>query len=276
MLPSTLNAWLYALSIAVTSQTEADFWSSFRQREAKAWSCRSIKDTKAFLEVQRERPGSAELEEAFAESFENAIVRNPDCILAAANELTGTTLQQIVRQILVPTFKGPELLDAIMLSKGHNFKRVWAEWSRIPTDPQERLAQVDRFAWTGPLFLKDHRLATLRTLAPLLGEDRVSRQNPHDPKLTDWFETLKYEGLTVYGSVQRGELRPIQVSITSAKWAIRRNLNVGAKESALKSVLGEPSEIKGAVLSYRGETEQIDFHVEYGKIQKIVFTYYAD
>ena len=142
---------------------------------------------------------------------------------------------------------------------------------------RERLARVDRFAWDGPSFIQDSSLERVRGLGKRLREEIRKVPNRHVAGQVDEYRTLVFDGLELYGRVTSAqEFWPVTVAVTSAKWKIRDDLNVGTSAARIQAVLGPPMEVKGNVLLYEGETERVKFYVDRGAIRRIEFLYYAD
>jgi len=144
-------------------------------------------------------------------------------------------------------------------------------------DQSTRESKIDRFAWDGPLFLKDKSLPALRRLGQLKAESVQKAANRHNPAQTDEFRTLRFDGLEIYGFVGASqELWPIHVTITDVHWKVLHGLDVGAPSERVLNVLGQPKEMTGNIMTYQGETERVDFHVSKNRITKIEFHYYLD
>jgi hypothetical protein len=142
---------------------------------------------------------------------------------------------------------------------------------------QARLARVDEFAWHGPLFIHSELLESVRSLGPLLQEEIKTAPNQHDPSQLDEFRTLIFDGLELYGWVAPAELfKPIRVVVTTSQWQIRDDLDVGTSAARIEKALGPPTEAKGGMLRYEGETERVNFYVRGNEIAKVEFLYYLD
>jgi hypothetical protein len=140
-----------------------------------------------------------------------------------------------------------------------------------------REAKIDSFVLDGPLFLKDKSLPALRRLGKLKAESVEKAVNRHNPAQTDEFMTFKFDGLEIYGFVRPSqELAPILVTITNARWKVLNDLNVGAPSERVIKVLGQPDEKTENIMTYRGESEKVNFHVSKSKITKVEFIYYFD
>jgi len=66
------------------------------------------------------------------------------------------------------------------------------------------------------------------------------------------------------------------VHVSSSKWPILHDLNVGQKKSKVVMVLGKPTADENNILRYSGETEEVSFHYNNNLVTRIVFQYYAD
>src|SRR5207249_10441382 len=116
-----------------------------------------------------------------------------------------------------------------------------------------RESKIDRFAWDGPLFLKDKSLPALRRLGQLKAETVEKAANRHNPAQTDEFRTLRFDGLEIYGFVRASqEFWPIHVTITNVHWKVLHGLDVGAPSERDLKVLGQPKEMTGNIMTYQG------------------------
>lgn len=143
-----------------------------------------------------------------------------------------------------------------------------------------RTARIDRFALEGPRFLKDVTrtpLATLRTLAPLQGEQVKKAANLHDPLKLDEFRTLTFDGLEIYGFIgDQQELWPIRITVSTVVWEIADDLKIGSDAAKVKEILGEPNVSQPEVWLYQGNFQNVNFYFRQNKIDKIEFIYYLD
>ena len=146
----------------------------------------------------------------------------------------------------------------------------------------ERMAKIDRFARDGPTFLAGASLQDIRDLGALEEEVRTDEDNPYYAGEIILYYTFRFEeGLVVVcRDVSRknsGErIQFIFVSITSPRWPIRNNLNVGENVKDIYQHLGTPNEDTGERLDYLGETEEIRFSYIENSITRVDFLYYAD
>jgi hypothetical protein len=139
------------------------------------------------------------------------------------------------------------------------------------------LDNIDQYVNEAPLFPSSGPLATLRKIAPLKHETVAYQDNPYVEGAKLEFRTLDFEGLTLYGVVDGGELAPISITITNSKWGLREGLNVGVSFDKVLAVLGPKSlSEKGQVKSFAGEAQTVDFTVVQNKITKIQLFYYFD
>lgn len=153
---------------------------------------------------------------------------------------------------------------------------VPAQNSRI----EAKKEAIDQFAYSGPLFLKGKsNLAELRLLDSVLHEQHEEKSNPYDEKLKDEFVSLDFDGLEIYGRIDKRvsmNFLPIRIKITSPKWSIWGGLDIGADAKMVKNKLGTPTKNTVGSEEYCGETECVVFYVKSGKISGVEFFYYAD
>ena len=120
-------------------------------------------------------------------------------------------------------------------------------------------------------------LQHVRGLSSLLKEKIEKAPNRHSPQQIDEYRTLTFEGLELYGRVTpTQEFQTITTVITSAKWKVRHDLNVGTNASRVETLLGPPLQRTNKVLRYQGESERVNFYVEKGIIKKVEFWDYVD
>jgi hypothetical protein len=136
---------------------------------------------------------------------------------------------------------------------------------------------VDRFAWEGPIFLKEKSIEAIRSLGKIRYETTETISNPHVEGVIHLHRITLSEGLEIY---VRTFGSPVQTQIihvtTSPKWPVKDGLNVGAPVSRAIDVLGEPARKDHERLMYFGETEQVIFLTKSGTIKRVEFLYYAD
>ena len=146
----------------------------------------------------------------------------------------------------------------------------------------ERMAKIDRFVWEGAVFLNDVSLQQIRELGELEEEVRKDIDNPHHAGEKIPYYTFRFkDGLVVVcRNVSRNNseehIQFVSVSITSPRWPVLNNLNVGGKVVDIKTHLGAPSNDTGERLEYQGETEEVRFGYINDSITKVDFLYYAD
>lgn len=137
---------------------------------------------------------------------------------------------------------------------------------------------VDRFAWEGPIFLKEKSIEAIRALGKIRHETTETISNPHREGVIHLHRITFSEGLEIYvrtfGSPVQTQI--IHVTITSPKWPVKDGLNVGAPVSRVIDVLGEPARKDHERVMYFGETEQVIFLTKRGTIKSVEFLYYAD
>ncbi len=137
---------------------------------------------------------------------------------------------------------------------------------------------VDRFAWEGPIFLKEKSIEAIRALGKIRYETTETISNPHGEGVIHLDRVTFSEGLEIYvrtfGSPVQTQI--LHVTITSPKWPVKDGLNVGAPVSRAIDVLGEPARKDRERLMYFGETEQVIFLTKGGTIKSVEFLYYVD
>lgn len=143
-----------------------------------------------------------------------------------------------------------------------------------------KLEAIDQFAYSGPLFIKGKSsLTEFRSLGSVLHERHEKKSNPYDEKLKDEFVVLVFDGLEIYGRVDKRASKkflPIRIKITSPKWRISGGLDIGADAKMVKSKLGSPTKRSVGSEEYCGETECVLFYIKDGRISSVEFFYYAD
>lgn len=141
-----------------------------------------------------------------------------------------------------------------------------------------KLEAIDRFAWDGPLFLKAESEKDVRKLGEVRGESSEVVPNPHVDG------TIKYTKLEFKGGLKiffrtvgpRAVVQFLSVTVSSPKWPIKSELNVGAPLARVLTVLGAPNERKGEEVVYFGMTEQVIFRINNERVSEVEFSYYAD
>lgn len=141
---------------------------------------------------------------------------------------------------------------------------------------------IDKFAWYGPKFLKGLSIDQIRDLGVVTKESKEYEDNPFidNAKIPNYIFIFK-DGLEVYcrvveEHVSGPHVQFTSVHVSSSKWPILYDLNVGQKKSKVVMVLGKPSSDENNILRYSGETEEVSFHYHNGLVTRIVFQYYAD
>ena len=125
------------------------------------------------------------------------------------------------------------------------------------------------------MFLKDSSLKTAKALGVLQHEDIKKEPNQYIPGEILEYRTLVYDGLVLYGRVDKGtDFLPITITITKEIWKLRDGLNVGAASGHIREILGAPMKISHNIWEYQGESEQVHFHVKGKTITKIELIYY--
>ncbi len=146
-----------------------------------------------------------------------------------------------------------------------------------PRNHWDREIRIDKFVRDAPLFIKGKSLPDIRNIGKLKREFTEKKPNHHDPKVTNTFITLQFDGLEIYGYLKSREvLWPIHITITKPQWKILNGLEVGMPGSCIIKVLGPPNEQKKNVKEYCGETECVYFTEDNETISKVEFYYYFD
>ena len=102
------------------------------------------------------------------------------------------------------------------------------------------------------------RKDVLKSLGAPVKEARSTRQNPHDPTVTDVFYTFQYDGLEVRTGEFPGASPPaaglILVVFTNGKYKLKHHLQVGSSKKDVQRVLGWPeTEFGMAMWTYQGD-----------------------
>lgn len=109
------------------------FFSTFNRFEAEAMSCKSNVKTADFLDIVSYIKGNAEVAEAFGESSEKLLVRNPKCFLDAASTLDDSSLKILVQLYLKgPIIEDYQAIDKKMREqkKNQKYHRIMSEYFR--------------------------------------------------------------------------------------------------------------------------------------------------
>jgi hypothetical protein len=141
----------------------------------------------------------------------------------------------------------------------------------------ERLEKIDQFVWNAPLFLNKNAssLQTARSVGKLQHEEIKKEPNQYIPDEVLEYRTLKFDGLVIYGRVEKGtEFLPITITISKDTWRVRDNLNVGTSTDHIREILGSPMKITGDYWEFQGESERVRFFVNGKTITKIELIYY--
>jgi hypothetical protein len=141
--------------------------------------------------------------------------------------------------------------------------------------------KIDEFVYQGPLFLGQNSsrksLSEIRQLGEIKNESVKYANNPHVEGEKIEFRTFVFEGLVLYGVVDKQNFYAITIIITNPKWKILYDLNVESPASRVPAALGQPPRpMQGPVERFSGQTESVDFTIDNGKIAKIEFNYYFD
>ena len=98
----------------------------------------------------------------------------------------------------------------------------------------------------------------LRSLGRPVKEARSARQNPHDRTVTDVLYTFQYDSLELrigaFPGATPPAAGPMLVVLTSAKYKLKHQLQVGSSKKEVQRVLGWPeTDFEMSTWSYRGD-----------------------
>ena len=126
----------------------------------------------------------------------------------------------------------------------------------------------------------DEETEVLRSLGRPVKEARSTRQNPHDRTATDVFYTFQYEGLELrigaFPGATPPTAGPMLVVLTSAKYKLKHQLQVGSSKKEVQRVLGWPeTDFEMSTWSYRGDDAgylwlQFTFHND--RVSRIIWS----
>lgn len=101
------------------------FFSAFRKFENKAATCKDIKSTADFLSLVTAIDVNAEVSEAYAETTEKILIKNPACFLDAATRLEDRSLKVLIMNyIKTPTFEDETKIKKTMQKYKNDAKYV--------------------------------------------------------------------------------------------------------------------------------------------------------
>jgi hypothetical protein len=141
---------------------------------------------------------------------------------------------------------------------------------------------IDKFAWYGPKFLEGLSIDQNRDLGVVAKESKEYEVNHFiDNTKTPNYIFIFKDGLEVYcrvveDHVSGPHVQFTSVHVSSSKWPILYDLNVGQKKSKVVMLLGKPTADENNILRYSGETEEVSFNYNNDLVTRIVFQYYAD
>jgi len=142
--------------------------------------------------------------------------------------------------------------------------------------------KIDKFVWYGPKFLEGLSIDQIRNLGVVDKESKEEQVNPFiDNVKIPYYIFIFKDGLEVYcrvveDHVSGSHVQFTSVHVSSRRWPILYDLNVGQKLSKVMTVLGKPTADENNILRYNGETEDVSFHYVNDVVTRIVFQYYAD
>lgn len=142
--------------------------------------------------------------------------------------------------------------------------------------------KIDKFVWYGPKFLEGFSIDQIRNLGVIEKEVIEEEDNPHiDNVKIPYYTFIFKDGLEIYCRVVEehsadSHVQLTSVHISSSKWPILYDLQVGERISKVVSVLGKPNADERNILTYSGETEEVSFHYADDVVTRIIFQYYAD
>jgi len=141
----------------------------------------------------------------------------------------------------------------------------------------ERIARIDQFVGSAPLFIKNKSLPEIRAIGALINEIMVTEPSKYYPGRFVEYRTLQFDGLVIYGRVSSsGEFGPITITISKSQWHILYGLDVGVSVEKVRATLGPPTKQAQGAYEYCGETECAQFLVDRDKVTQIELRYYAD
>ena len=145
-----------------------------------------------------------------------------------------------------------------------------AEAKRAPADYEK----VDTFV-NEPLDLGETKsVAELRKTGSLIHEQVVVVNNRHEPTQKDEIRTLLFDGLVIeayYPARDNSHGIVTKIVVTKPAWKLRHGLKVGATETEIEAVLGEPDEHGSGRLKYCGDMACGTFFLRDGRVIKVVF-----
>lgn len=142
--------------------------------------------------------------------------------------------------------------------------------------------KIDQFVWDGPTFLEGLSIEQIRNLAAIEKETKQEEDNPFvDGEKIPYYIFVFKDGLEVYCRVVSDHadgphVQLTSVDISSSKWPVLHELNVGQDVAKVVSVLGKPDSDEHNIMTYSGQTEEVSFHYSNGFVTRVVFQYYAD
>lgn len=150
-------------------------------------------------------------------------------------------------------------------------------------------AKIDEMISDGLAFnLGANKDEIIRNLGEPEWSNSLNTENRHDPGVMDSISELSYSGLfiRVYSATEVKRDMIMYIMITSDKYKLKSNLNVGTSKNLVKKVLGEPSEqVLGQPSGKNGDAwryddsesiSHIQFHFSNDLIDKIEWFYDLD
>lgn len=138
--------------------------------------------------------------------------------------------------------------------------------------------KVDQFVADGPVFLQNFDLAQLSTLGKITAEKSTVDVDPEGYQTT-YFEYELADGLTVIvrkvtEHIDGPHLQLLYVKISSSKWQVLHNLQIGSAISKVEQLFGPPADRDGEQWIYDGFMHRVVFGEHNGVLTSIEFIYY--
>lgn len=174
----------------------------------------------------------------------------------------------------------------LLVFSGVVFSQDNSGGKQLPKFRELPLEEIDKFATSAPLFIKDYSLAAIRHIGKIIKEETKKSPNLHDQTKINLEKIFYFDGLEINGLIVVDQSNPTEkdshtvllraVTVTDGKWKILDGLTVGTQVERLMLVLGTPHEDINGTIKYAGTTEEIQFFTKQNKIEKIQFIYYLD
>ena len=169
----------------------------------------------------------------------------------------------------------PILLLLLTLTYGCALARDLPGDAAIHADRQAReYAQVGEFLYQALPFLKNKRYGQIKAMRGLLRESCVAEPSYVEGQ-TQQRCTLIFNGLELSGAVHEGQLVLNHAVITSSKWQLKWQLNVGTPLVNLKTKFTQsPDQPAPDVFYYGNESSSVSFFIKNGLIARVELNLY--